>query len=191
MAVNYREKQYREAATTVEQCKVPLDGCNSGCEKEKIMKEYHEYCQKSKSNNIIICPQKIIRRHRYLSHQPNISQVQWTNDQLNDYLTNLGEKSKNGKNNDGRNKKKKLKKSKKKLKKNKKKLKKNKKKSNKNKTKSKKNKKKSKKNKKKIKEEQEEIKEEQEKIKEEQEEIKDKQEEQEQMIKMLENRPED
>ena len=168
MAVNYREKQYREAATTVEQCKVPLDGCNSGCEKEKIMKEYHEYCQKSKSNNIIICPQKIIRRHRYLSHQPNISQVQWTNDQLNDYLTNLGEKSKS-----------------------KKKLKKNKKKSNKNKTKSKKNKKKSKKNKKKIKEEQEEIKEEQEKIKEEQEEIKDKQEEQEQMIKMLENRPED
>ena len=57
--------------TKEDQCKVPLDGLESWST-EKMRKEYDEYCPKSKSNNIILCPQKII-------HQP-INKVQWVND---------------------------------------------------------------------------------------------------------------
>ena len=67
--------------TKEDQCKVPLDGLESWST-EKMRKEYDEYCPKSKSNNIILCPQKII-------HQP-INKVQW----INDYFKNLGKKTK-------------------------------------------------------------------------------------------------
>ena len=139
--LRYRSNKYRDAMTKTEQCKVPKDGKISRYE-EWLTKEYNEYCLKSKSNNIIMCPQKII-------HQP-IKEVQFHNDYWNDYFKNVGEKSKNAKTKkkgkDRRNKKKKKESNRKKKtsKKNKKKSKKNKKKSKKN----KKNKKKSKKNKK-------------------------------------------
>ena len=96
----YRSKKYREAMTKEQQCKVPRDGLNwhqlapwwfkekmtqdglASWFTEKMSKEYNEYCLKSKSNNIIMCPQKII-------NQPsNILQG------VKKYLTNLGKKSK-------------------------------------------------------------------------------------------------
>ena len=48
---------------------------------EKMRKEYHEYCPKSKSNNIIICPQQIIKRKKDI-------RVQW----INDYFKRDGKK---------------------------------------------------------------------------------------------------
>ena len=65
----FNSKQYREATTKEEKCKVHLDGWKNRT--EKMRNEYDEYCPKSKSN-IIFCPQKII-------HQP-INKVQWVND---------------------------------------------------------------------------------------------------------------
>ena len=70
-----------------DQCKVPLDS-NWGHKKdqmtlEKMRKEYHEYCPKSKSHNIVSCPEKIIKRK-------NDIRVQW----INDYFKNLVKKSK-------------------------------------------------------------------------------------------------
>ena len=65
--------------TKKEQCKadlVPIWGPNPKYDKlpiEKMRKEYHEYCPKSKSNNIIFCPKKIIKRK-------NDKKVQWIND---------------------------------------------------------------------------------------------------------------
>ena len=79
--LRYRSNKYRDAMTKTEQCKVPKDGKISRYE-EWLTKEYNEYCLKSKSNNIIMCPQKII-------NQPsNILQG------VKKYLTNLGKKSK-------------------------------------------------------------------------------------------------
>ena len=79
--LTYRSNKYREAMTKTEQCKVSKDGRVNWYE-EKMTKEYNEYCLKSKSNNIITCPQKII-------NQPsNILQG------VKKYLTNLGKKSK-------------------------------------------------------------------------------------------------
>ena len=51
-----------------EQCKVPLNS-NWGLKKdqmtlEKMRKQYHEYCPKSKSNNLVFCPEKIIKRKK-------------------------------------------------------------------------------------------------------------------------------
>ena len=43
-----------------------------------MKKEYHEYCPKSKSNNIVFCPEKIIKRKKD-------KEVQWNND----YFKNL------------------------------------------------------------------------------------------------------
>ena len=57
-------KKFREAISKEEQCKVPLMpdwGLNPTYDKlpiEKMRKEYHEYCPKSKSNNIVFCPEK-------------------------------------------------------------------------------------------------------------------------------------
>ena len=82
--------------TKEDQCKVPLDGLESWST-EKMRKEYGEYCPKSKSNNIILCPQKII-------HQP-INKVQW----INDYFKNLGKKTKKKKTKKKKTKKKKTK----------------------------------------------------------------------------------
>ena len=50
---------------------------------EEMRKEYHEYCPKSKSNNIVFCPEKIIKRKQD-------KKVQW----INDYFKNLGKKTK-------------------------------------------------------------------------------------------------
>ena len=81
----YSTKKYREATTKKEQCKVPLKpdlGSNQDQMLiEKLRKEYHEYCPKSKSNNIIICPQQIIKRKKDI-------RVQWTND----YFKRVGKK---------------------------------------------------------------------------------------------------
>ena len=67
MTAAYSSKKYREAITKVEQCKVPLEGYQGR------KKEYDKYCPKSKSNNIIFCPKKIIKRK-------NDKKVQWIND---------------------------------------------------------------------------------------------------------------
>ena len=77
----YSTKKYREATTKKEQCKVPLKpDCGS-------KKEYHEYCPKSKSSNIVFCPEKIIKRKKDKKVQL-----------INDYFRNLGRKSKKKKN---------------------------------------------------------------------------------------------
>ena len=87
----YHTKKYRVAMTKAEQCKVDLvPGWGNTYDKpqwEKMRKEYHEYCPKSnsKSNNIVFCPQEIIKRK-------NDKRVQWQNDHLNDYIKSLGGK---------------------------------------------------------------------------------------------------
>ena len=48
--------------TKEDQCKLKLNGWGSATKKMK--KEYYEYCPKSKSNNIVYCPKKIIKRER-------------------------------------------------------------------------------------------------------------------------------
>ena len=87
----YSTKKYREATTKKEQCKVPLKpdwGSNQDqMTLEKLRKEYHEYCPKSKSSNIVFCPEKIIKRKKDI-------RVKW----INDYFKNLGRKSKKKKN---------------------------------------------------------------------------------------------
>ena len=50
---------------------------------DKMKKEYHKYCPKSKSNNIILCPKSIIKKKKDV-------RVQW----INDYFKNFGKKSK-------------------------------------------------------------------------------------------------
>ena len=70
----YHTEKYMEAMTKEEQCKVDLLSMWEPKEPvEKMRKEYHEYCPKSKSNNIIFCPKKIIKRK-------NDKKVQWIND---------------------------------------------------------------------------------------------------------------
>ena len=56
-------------------------------DKEKMRKEYHEYCPKSKLNSIVFCPKKIIKRKKD-------KKIQW----INDYFKNFEEKSKKNKN---------------------------------------------------------------------------------------------
>ena len=115
----YSGNKYKEATTKEEQCKVPI---MSDCicqiydklQIEKMKKEYHEYCPKSKSNNIVFCPEKIIKRKKD-------KRVQW----INDYFTNLVKKRRKKKtkkkSKERRNKKKRKKKKGRKRKKNKKK----------------------------------------------------------------------
>ena len=81
----YNTKQYREATSKEEVCKVPIDGWKNRT--EKMMKEYDEYCPKSKSSNIIFCPKKIIKT----LDKGKEKKVQW----FNDYFKSLGAKSKN------------------------------------------------------------------------------------------------
>ena len=71
----YSSKEYREATTKEEQCKVPIDGWEIGKsgDMEKMKKEYQEYCLKSKSNNIVSCPKKIIKRKKD-------KKIEWIND---------------------------------------------------------------------------------------------------------------
>ena len=69
----YNIEKYREATSKKELCKVDLLS-SWGPEKpiEKMRKEYHEYCPKSKSNNIVFCPKEIIKRKS--------EKVEWIND---------------------------------------------------------------------------------------------------------------
>ena len=111
---------------------------------EEMRKEYHEYCPKSKSNNIVFCPEKIIKRKQD-------KKVQW----INDYFKNLEKKSKKKKtkkkSKGKRSKKKKTKRGNKKTKRRNKKTKREKKKTKREKKKTKREKKKTKKEKKEIK----------------------------------------
>ena len=83
----YSGNKYKEATTKEEQCKVPI---MSDCicqiydklQIEKMKKEYHEYCPKSKSNNIVFCPKQIIKRKKDI-------RIKW----INDYFKNLGKRS--------------------------------------------------------------------------------------------------
>ena len=72
--------------TKAEQCKVDLvPNWGKTFDKpqlEKMRKEYHEYCPKSKSSNIVFCPEKIIKRRKD-------EKVQW----INDYFKNLAKES--------------------------------------------------------------------------------------------------
>ena len=92
----YNVEKYREAITKEEQCKVPVKSdwglyssgighfpTNKNMSLEQMRKEYHEYCPKSKSNNIVFCPEKTIKRKQD-------KKVQW----INDYFKNLEKKSK-------------------------------------------------------------------------------------------------
>ena len=145
---DYDTKRYREASTKEEQCKVDLVS-EWGSTYDKIQlrnmkKEYYKYCPKSKSNNIVFCPQEIIK-------SKHVTEVQW----INDYFKNINNKTKKKKTKKKSKKKKTKKKSKKKKSKKKKTKKKKtkqrktkKKKTRKKKTKKKKTKKKSKKKKK-------------------------------------------
>ena len=89
----YDKKKYREAITKKQLCKVDLVslwGENPAYDKlpiEKMRKEYHEYCPKSKSHNIVSCPKKIIKRK-------NDIRVQW----INDYFKKNGKKGRGEKN---------------------------------------------------------------------------------------------
>ena len=134
MTAFYSSKKYRDAITKEEQCKVPIDLWEEYHERRR---EYDKYCPKSKSNNIILCPQKIINRKKD-------EKAQW----INDYFKNIGKKSKERTRKKGkeRRRKQKMKKSKKQKKKKSKR-----KKSKKKKSKKKKSKKKKKKNSKKKK----------------------------------------
>ena len=86
---SYNTEQYRDAMTKKQQCKVKLRslwGSNPIFEKwnlDKMKKEYHEYCPKSKSGNIIFCPKSIIKKKKDVK-------VQW----INDYFKNFGKKNK-------------------------------------------------------------------------------------------------
>ena len=82
--------RYRDAMTKEEQCNIELKSQwkngNPTYEKlpiEEMEKEYHDYCPKSKSNNIIFCPTKIIKKR-------NKVKVQW----INDWFKNFRKKKK-------------------------------------------------------------------------------------------------
>ena len=83
--------KYREATTKKEQCKLAILsewGSNPPYDKlpiEKMMKEYHEYCPKSISNNIVFCPEKIIKRKKD-------EKVQWINDYFKNFETKINKK---------------------------------------------------------------------------------------------------
>ena len=59
----YSLKKHREAMSKEEQCKAPIKP-KSSAEIKQRMKEYHGYCPKSKSNNIVFCPKKILKRKK-------------------------------------------------------------------------------------------------------------------------------
>ena len=109
--------RYRDAMTKEEQCNIELKSQwkngNPTYEKlpiEEMEKEYHDYCPKSKSNNIIFCPKSIIKKKKDVK-------VQW----INDYFKNFEKsKKKTKKKKKSKKKTKKKKKSKKKTKKKKK-----------------------------------------------------------------------
>ena len=80
-----------------EQCKIKLKsvwGPNPAYEKlplDKMKKEYHKYCPKSKSNNIIFCPKSIIKKKKDVK-------VQWINAYFKNFKKKSKKKKKRGKN---------------------------------------------------------------------------------------------
>ena len=90
----YNVEKYREAIIKEEQCKVPVESdwalyplgighfpTNKKMSLEQMRKEYHEYCPKSKSNNIVFCPDQIIKRKKD-------KKLQW----INDFFKNIEKK---------------------------------------------------------------------------------------------------
>ena len=133
----YSTKKHREVTTQEEQCKVDLESdwgstpsftwvdAREGVAQpetpiydklsiEEMRKEYHEYCPKSKSNNIVFCPEKIIKRKKD-------KRVQWINDYFKNLVKKRRKKKTKKKGKERRNKKKRKKKKGRKRKKNKKK----------------------------------------------------------------------
>ena len=100
----YDTRKFRDATSKKEQCKVDLHSDWEGKPPnpkykksyvKEIEKEYHKYCPKSKSNNYIFCPKRIIKKR-------NDEKVQW----INDYFKNFAKKSKKKKKYKRKNKKK-------------------------------------------------------------------------------------
>ena len=84
---DYGTNLFREAATKFEQCKINLlnewPKSKTKSEIEEMRTEYHKYCLKSKSNNIISCPKDIIKKKNDLK-------LKW----LNDYFKEVAKKGK-------------------------------------------------------------------------------------------------
>ena len=83
----YDSKKYRVAASKEEQCEIEIKWFNPkhNATKSEIeeIEDYHKFCPKSKSNNIISCPKKIIKKKKDLK-------LKW----LNDYFKKIAKKSK-------------------------------------------------------------------------------------------------
>ena len=85
-------KKYREVMSREEQCKVPLEddwGQSPIYDKEKMRKEYNEYCPKSKSkskSNFVFCPQDIIEKRKVERGKEEVQRN-------NDYFKKVGKKS--------------------------------------------------------------------------------------------------
>ena len=84
---DYGTNLFREAATKFEQCKINLlnewPKSKTKSEIEEMRTEYHKYCLKSKSNNIISCPKDIIKKKNDLK-------LKW----LNHYFKEVAKKGK-------------------------------------------------------------------------------------------------
>ena len=94
----YNVEKYREAITKEEQCKVKVESdwalyplgigqfpTNKNMSLEEMRKEYHECCPKSKSNNIVYCPDQIIKRKKD-------EKLQWINDYFKNFEKKIDEK---------------------------------------------------------------------------------------------------
>ena len=82
----YDTKKIRAATSKEEQCKIEIEKFDIPKENMTIeeTEEYHKYCPKSKSSNIISCPKEIIK---------NDLKLKW----LNDYFKKIAKKSKKAK----------------------------------------------------------------------------------------------
>ena len=94
----YNAEKYREAIIKEELCKVPVESdwglyplgiggfpTNKKMSLEQMRKEYHEYCPKSKSNNIVYCPDQIIKRKKD-------KKLKWINDYFKNFETKINKK---------------------------------------------------------------------------------------------------
>ena len=76
----YSLKKHREAMSKEELCKAPIQPGMPAAIKQGI-KEYRASCPKSKSNNIVYCPKKILKRKKEKEAQC-----------INDYVKSFGGK---------------------------------------------------------------------------------------------------
>ena len=76
-------------ASKEEQCEIELEWFNPKHNQTKSeieeIEDYHKYCPKSRSSNIISCPKKIIKKRKNMSIK-----LKW----LNDYFKKIAKKSK-------------------------------------------------------------------------------------------------